>query len=251
MARLMAYASLAEQKQSILRISLEIDVGLRRGGFRDTDLFIAALEKIASSPWLQLSGLMGYEAHIEKSPAFVRNRVSASACKRYQYFAKLSSGICNQPLILNIGGSLTFARYQRDEPANEVSVGSAFLMPSDFDCSQNKTLGCAAFIGTRILKVLPDNPQPVLGFLRRNQIAIHGGYWQADPVYPEGFTYTRIFGRSSNQEIWETKSNFMPEVNDIAFLRPHQSEAVLSYVGQIIAIRGERIENMWNSYPAC
>ena len=50
-----------------LRVNLELDVGLHRGGFADTDSLRAALGRIDADPeHLQLAGFMGYEAFIAK-----------------------------------------------------------------------------------------------------------------------------------------------------------------------------------------
>src|SRR5690606_41796874 len=70
---------------------LEIDVGLHRGGFQPGEAFIAALEKISRSPWLSLSGLMGYEAHIGKIPALLGGPDAALNATRQRYAADRKS----------------------------------------------------------------------------------------------------------------------------------------------------------------
>ena len=66
--RVRELGALAHRLQVNLRIALEIDVGLHRGGMMAGTALDNALVTIAAHPRLTLSGLMGYEPHLTKLP---------------------------------------------------------------------------------------------------------------------------------------------------------------------------------------
>lgn len=66
--RLAQYEQLARQRNEPMRVNLELDIGLHRGGFNDDQLLSRALLDIEQSRWLSFSGFMGYEPHIVKAP---------------------------------------------------------------------------------------------------------------------------------------------------------------------------------------
>ena len=129
--RLRDYLALAADRQSAFRLSLEVDVGLHRGGFRPEQVVEIAAEINASSH-ARLSGVMGYEAHLAKLPRLLRKRATRS-CK--DAFRRAVSGLpmAGKGLCLNTGGSLTFQSYPADGLATEVAFGSVLVKPADFD----------------------------------------------------------------------------------------------------------------------
>ncbi|MEM8765981.1 MAG: alanine racemase, partial [Pseudomonadota bacterium] len=64
-ARLAEYQALAQALGIHMRINVEIDVGLHRGGLEDPAVLTAMLATIADNPeHLSFAGLMGYEPHL-------------------------------------------------------------------------------------------------------------------------------------------------------------------------------------------
>jgi len=61
--RLGHYLDIARTQGRPIRISLEIDVGLHRGGFIDPAALAAALDVALAEPLADVAGLMGYDAH--------------------------------------------------------------------------------------------------------------------------------------------------------------------------------------------
>ena len=59
--RLTQYENFAKDRGLTLRISLEIDVGMHRGGFRSSASFIEALQFISRSNYLNLTSLMALQ----------------------------------------------------------------------------------------------------------------------------------------------------------------------------------------------
>lgn len=239
--RLAQYQQLAEDLGQPLRINLEIDIGLHRGGLQDLDMLAQMLRHIEQSPRLTFSGFMGYEPHIAKAPGsaeWLRDQAMA----RYQAFvdqAEQTLGRSIRDLTLNTGGSTTYALYrdqhQRITP-NELAAGSALVKPTDFDLPTLADHQPAAFIATPVLKV-SDRVQipgaPGLGQLmawwnpnRARTVFIYGGYWKAVPESPRGLSPNPVYGRSTNQEMLNGSADLTLRPDDWVFLRPTQSEQV-------------------------
>lgn len=252
MDRLTEYAELARDMDVSLRVNLEIDVGLHRGGFTPAD--IPVLDTFfRDNDRLNLTGLMGYEPHLSKLPWFLAQASKANFWRTYQAMSQWAATISDK-LVLNTGGSTTFHSYTSGGCINEVSFGSVMVLPSDFEQSSELGFVPAAYIASPILKRLPGNPWPGLEFLSRLQrdrtdIAIQGGYFMGTPVYPKGFGYSRVFGRSTNQEIWSGKTPAPIAPGDVALLRPSQSEFVLNAFGSIFAYRKGQALREWSTLP--
>ncbi|WP_037308110.1 alanine racemase [Ruegeria halocynthiae] len=244
------YLKLAEERQSPLRLSLELDIGLHRGGLHPDHVADIA-RAITSHPYARLSGVMGYEAHLAKLPGILRPKAARSSAEAFQRAVAALPG-AGAGLCLNTGGSLTFQSYLAGGAASEVAFGSVLVKPSDFDHAATRNFQPAAFIATPILKTMPGNALPGLEFLPRpkTDIAVFGGNFLAKPVLPKGFRYSTVFGRSSNQEVWTgpRASNVKP--GNIALLWPSQSEAVLNQFGHMLTVRGGQVIDEWSCLPS-
>ncbi|NVO54542.1 alanine racemase [Rhodobacteraceae bacterium B1Z28] len=248
--RLHEYLTLSEDTKSPLRLSLELDIGLHRGGLTPDQVDQVA-QAITTHPYARLSGVMGYEAHLAKLPTFLRSRANRVCAEIYRQAVAALPDTDGQ-LCLNTGGSLTFQSYSSDGTANEVAFGSVLVKPSDFDHAMTQDFQPAAFVATPILKAIPSNLLPGLEFLpRRNKtdIAVSGGHYLGQPVFPSGFAYSSIFGRSSNQEVWTGPASTQVGPGDIALIRPSQSEAVLNQFGSVLAVRGNQVIHEWPCLP--
>lgn len=259
--RLSEYGELAKQFNVQLRVSLEIDVGLHRGGFVDVGELKQVVQTIKSNPQLQLVGLMGYEAHVGKLPTILNMQQKAWDHFKNTYQQAISilteAGYEPQKLTLNAGGSPTYTLHAKGTVANEVAVGTAFVQPCDFDLATLSQHKAACFIATPVLKALNPALIPAIEWadgLRRwwdvnNQQGyfIHGGNWLAKPVSPQGLALSGLYGRSSNQELWLGSPNQGLQVNDYVFFRPQQSEAVFLQFGDIAVFDGQQkqINQYW------
>lgn len=267
--RLKQYDNLAQSLNARMRINLEIDVGLHRGGFLPDENFVRALKTLQASPCLSLSGLMGYEAHISKIPALLGGHEKAFA-KAQEIYARCVALVretlgneAMEGLCLNTGGSSTYPLYDGDNlgVVNELATASALVKPTDFDVFTLEHHQPAAFIATPILKVV-NNPElpmvPKLSALLRmarklphKAAFIYGGNWLAQPCYPEDSVRANILGHSSNQELYELPSDSKLGEDDFLFFRPTQSEAVFLQFGNIAVYDQGRITDWWPvfSYP--
>lgn len=261
--RLQQYEALARSLNVRMRISLEIDVGLHRGGFHPDEQFVAALNIINSSPWLSLSGLMGYEAHITRIPALLGGPDKALARAQATYAsctqliqATLGAGAVDG-LCLNTGGSTTYPLYDDENLGivNELATASALVKPTDFDVYTLEHHLPAAFIAAPVLKTVthPELPMAsglsallrLFGRLPGKAAFIYGGNWLASPCWPEDSKRAGILGHSSNQELYELPSDCALQQDDYLFFRPSQSEAVFLQFGNIAVYDQGQIHEWW------
>ncbi|MCX7568182.1 alanine racemase [Sulfitobacter sp. F26169L] len=259
--RLREYADLAQARSLTLAVSLEIDVGLHRGGFVPGEALADALALIHGHPHLTLHGFLGYEVHVAKLPDTFGLRDKALRKAWGIHAAALNQARVVfgadyvSTMIRNAGGSPTFRLYTDTTIANEVSVGSALLRPTDFDTDMLQDYAPALFIATPALKVLGPMQTPVLERFDRlknllnpnlaTRIFIHGGYWKAKPVDPPGLGLNPTYGRSSNQELLTGGARVDLQPDDFVFLRPTQSEAMLLHFGDIAVYANGVITDMW------
>ncbi|MDT9000667.1 alanine racemase [Paucibacter sp. APW11] len=269
-ARLAQYRQLAQQRGQVLRINLELDVGLHRGGFEDRAELGAALRLLKpgeSNTQLQWRGFMGYDAHVAALPDLpgMREQAWRESQARYQAAWALAEQLLGPQqrgaLTLNTAGSPTFRLHDGKGVANEVSVGSAALLPLDFDKPLLADLRPAAFIATPVLKAWPRFRLPegatwlsqIAQSWDRNQArgyAIHGGHWLAEPASPPGLVPSGLYGASSNQQVMVSSERVLLQPDDLVFLRPRQSEALLLQFGDLLVWDGERISASWPVLPA-
>lgn len=264
--RLAQYRELARQRGQVLRANLEIDVGLHRGGFEDVEQLGVALKGMQGQGPLQWRGFMGYDAHVAALPDALGMRQTAwdESQRRYRAaWAAAEAALSPQrreTLTLNTAGSPTFRLHDGKSIANEVSVGSATLLPLDFEKPLLADLQAAAFIATPVLKSWPQFRLPEgatwLSRLARawdpNQargLAIHGGHWLAQPVSPPGVQASGLYGHSSNQQVMVASARVDLKPDDYVFFRPQQSEAVLLQFGELLVFDGERIVGSWPVLP--
>jgi len=264
--RLAQYRDLARQQALNLRINLEIDVGLHRGGIPDLDTLHRMLAILQSEPHLQWSGMMGYDAHVAKIPDLPGLRTAALTHARdvYARFAAATQSVLKSPNLkptFNVAGSPTYRLYDGSGIENELSIGSAMVKASDFDLASLDDLKPAVFIATPVLKVMEKFSMPygveAIGTAariwdpnQRKAVFIYGGNWLADPVSPSGLRASGLYGTSSNQQLLTASGAQQLQPDDIVFFRPRQSEAVLQQFGDIAVYENGKIAESWPVLPA-
>jgi D-serine deaminase-like pyridoxal phosphate-dependent protein len=242
-----------------MQLSLEIDVGLHRGGFSPDASFLAALKTLAEDPeHLRFSGFMGYDAQVAKLPGFLAEREATAVRARYASFVALVRqhypALLSGPLTFNGAGSMTFRRYEGESTLNDVSAGSCLVKPTEFDLPSLEQFEPAAFIATPVLKRLQHMRLPKLEWAttlieswdpnRAQTYFLYGGNWLAQFESPPGLTPIGPY-TSSNQQGVSASCSVSINIDDFVFLRPMQSEAVLLQFGNLLVLRGETLVDRW------
>ena len=261
--RIEEYVALAKQTGEQIRLNLEIDVGLHRGGFGNLASLSDALALIRENQeYVAFSGFMGYDPHVVKLPKFIISEEQAfsDACQYYRACIALLQNeypeLHHQDLTFNGAGSPTLSLHNStSSPINDLSAGSCLLMPTDFDIPSLADFVPACFIAAPVLKTLPSTFLPGLkpnSWLKRlingkdlPVAFIYGGYWKATYCYPAGTKVNKLYGQSTNQCLVNLSEESDLEVDDHVFLRPSQSEFVLLQFGALLVFSGQHIEQEW------
>ncbi|HWF77467.1 MAG TPA: alanine racemase [Caulobacteraceae bacterium] len=255
--RLAQYAEIARAAEAPLKVNLEIDVGLHRGGLPDMAALAAAVAAVKAEPLLRITGLMGYDPQVmgaaapQAEAALVQQRYAAAVRLLAETLGDVSQ------LTLNSAGSPTYMLHLGGSAANEVSIGSAFVKPAHFDLPNLKPLQPAAFIAQPVLKVMDPavfprreglsaayrqlDPNSARGFF------LYGGYGDARPVSPPGVRFSPIWG---GRGMLEGSAKVVLAEDDFVFLRPTESEGVFLQFGDIAVYDGAEISGWWPTFPA-
>ncbi len=257
--RLEQYLALAQAQDLKLSINIEIDVGLHRGGVKDLAPFKRLLTLIQTHPQhLELSGLMGYDAHVSKIPTFIQSieRSYAESQQHYQSYIDAIQqdfpGLYLTDLCFNGSGSPTFSLHTEHSVCNDLSFGSMLLKPKDFDIPSLDGFQSALWIAAPVLKKLPSTQIPGLPLLGRlpsfqDALFIYGGKWMAEYVYPKGAHSNLLFGRSSNQDLVNVPKSANIQVDDFVFLQPTQSESIIGQFEQVWLYNGKDFQS-WQPF---
>ncbi|WP_166647871.1 MULTISPECIES: DSD1 family PLP-dependent enzyme [Pseudomonas] len=264
--RLQQYLALAQGLGTRLRINIELDVGLHRGGISDNAVLGQMLGLIRTHPQhLEFAGFMGYDPFVGMGVPGILGSPQAlfeKVMQRYNGFVDFSrqqfATLWRDDLTLNTAGSPSYRMHEQEQLSSEVSVGTALLKPTHYDLPSLSEHVPAAYIATPVLKStgavnIPalDDKSRLLSWWDRNQRAtffIYGGNWMADFESPAGLQSNGLYGRSSNQEMVNGSPGVGLNIDDQVFLRPAQTESVLLQFGDLLAVRGGKIVDSWPVY---
>lgn len=260
--RLEQYQQLATTLGTRMRINIELDVGLHRGGLRTPEQMKPLLDRIMADPQhLEWSGFMGYDPHVVKLPRLIKSPQAAYAQSQAIYRGFIDWVTSQYPqidvagLCLNGAGSPSMLLHRQGSVINDLSAGSCLVKPTDFDIPTLDDFEPAAYIATPVLKRLSGIELPGLESMKdlapgwnpnwQQTYFIYGGKWSARIESPAGLRGNGLYGTSSNQEIVNGSRLTQIDVDDHIFLRPTQSEAIFLEFGDILAVRGSQIVARW------
>lgn len=261
--RLREYLELARGLGTRMRINLEIDVGLHRGGVSSNAMLGQMLDIIQANPQqLEFAGFMGYDAHVGFGvPPILGStqELLAKAMAIYQVYVDFARSqyprLWNDDLTLNAGGSPSYSVHTQEKVSTEISTGTALLKPTHYDIETLKDHVPAAFIATPVIKAVGPIEYPALDeksrvfswwdVNQRSLYYIYGGFWRADYESPKGLQFNELLGVSANQENVSGSPATALKVDDQVFLRPQIVEGVLLQFGDLVAMRGGKIVDYW------
>jgi D-serine deaminase-like pyridoxal phosphate-dependent protein len=255
--RLAQYAAIARARRAPMKLNLEIDVGLHRGGLPSAQAVAALVEAIKAEPLFSITGLMGYDAQV---PAVPFPRAEMAKVRRLYAAARevLVAKLGGDPArwTLNTAGSPTYRLHLDDDIANEVAIGSGFVKPLDFDLGTLRDHVPAAFIAEPVLKAMDQalipSIEPLAGLIdaidpnSRRGFFAYGGYGEAEPVSPPGLEFSPLYG---GRAMLTGSAKVALKQDDFIFFRPRESEGVFLQFGDIAVYdRGEIVER-WPTFP--
>lgn len=244
-------------RRNPLRICIEINVGLHRGGVPTPEVLGPMLRLIGQHPQhLKFTGFMGYDAHVVKAPWWTSpEQEMREVQERYRAFVNFAwlnyPDLCDRDLVFNGGGSPTALLHGQGSPLNDLAVGSALLKPTDFDLPSLAMFSPALLLAVPVLKAGHELNLPFVSPVSRwlghrlprfaQSIALYGGRHLAQPVWPPGMHPMPLMGRSSNQQMMVLGAKPMLKADDWTFWRPTQSEHTLLQHGDMLGMRGDDI----------
>ncbi|WP_322617301.1 DSD1 family PLP-dependent enzyme [Pseudomonas sp. BIC9C] len=264
--RLQQYLALAQGFGTRLRVNIELDVGLHRGGVSDLGVLGQMLTLISQHPQhLEFAGFMGYDPFVGMgvpgilgSPEELFAKVMVIYNRCVDFTRQHYPGLWREGLTLNTAGSPSYRMHEHEQLSSEVSVGTAMLKPTHYDLPSLAEHVPAAYIATPVLKStgavnIPalDDKSGLFSWWDTNQretFFIYGGNWMAEFESPQGLQSNGVYGRSSNQEMVNGSAAVGLTVEDQVFLRPVQTESVLLQFGDLLAVRGGKIVDTWPVY---
>jgi D-serine deaminase-like pyridoxal phosphate-dependent protein len=255
-ARLAQYAAIARANRAPMRVNLEIDVGLHRGGLKDAKAVAEVLALAAAEPLITVTGLMGYDAQVMGVPA--RDAELAKVQRLYAAARDVMDARLGRSAdrTYNTAGSPTYRLHLKDRIANEVALGSAFVKPTDFDLPTLTPHVPACFIAEPVLKALdpaliPDL-EPLAGVMSawdpnsRRGFFAYGGYGDAEPVSPPGLRFSLLYGKRA---MLTGSARVKLAQDDFIFFRPHESEGTFLQFGDLAVYEGGDVVERWPTFP--
>ncbi len=270
--RLDELAALARHLGLTLRISVEIDVGLRRSGVPEPAELPSVLSGLVEhSDVLRFTGFLGYDGHVAHVPVLFGSPVDAvtdawrKATAIFESFIDILRvqfpELMRDDLVFNSGGSASYPMYQSG-PVNDVAIGGGVVRPAAYPDVFCGVLEPAIFIATQVLAYYPLARLPFLSaefsakLLRYKQgVTIYGGGWAAHFVSPAGLEPAPLVSDPENQNLVPNQSlltaprNISLAPGDWIFMHPKQSDALFQFE-EIMLVRGGRLqEERWKAFP--
>jgi D-serine deaminase-like pyridoxal phosphate-dependent protein len=273
-AHLNEYLQYAIQNKLILRINLEIDIGLHRGGAENNHDLQQLFAIIQQNPdHLVFSGFMGYEGHVPHAPGIFNSPRNAALREFADNLAVYKSFIdygrenyqdlFKDNLTFNCGGSGTYSLF-RDYPyITDIGIGGAVLRPAGYPAHFLKDLLPAEFIATPVLKkrkgaVIPfiEGFSGVISWWNpnyQNSLEIYGGGWAGEFVAPKGVFSNPLLTDPPNQNLVPNQSTINVssratlEIGDYVFYHPIQSDALFQFE-DIVLIKGDEVQGVWKVF---
>lgn len=271
-SRLDELTGLAGRLGLTLRVSVEIDVGLRRSGVPEPGRLPEVLAGFVESPdAVRFTGFLGYDGHVAHVPVFWGSTLEAvtgaweQATALFEAFLDVLRfqfpELVRDDLVFNSGGSASYPMY-RSGPVNDVAIGGGVLRPAAYPDIFCGVLLPAIFIATPVLMQYPLGRLPFLTaehsarLLQYKQgITLYGGGWAANFVSPAGLGSAPLVSDPENQNLVPNQSlvtapqDVTLNPGDWVFLHPKQSDALFQFE-EILLVRGGRLqEERWGAYP--
>jgi D-serine deaminase-like pyridoxal phosphate-dependent protein len=255
--RLRQYLAVARARGASLKVNLEIDVGLHRGGLSDAKAVAELLDLAKLEDLVEVTGLMGYDAQVEGVP-FPRSELARVKQRYADARGVLAAKLRLDPgkLTLNTAGSPTYMLHLDDRAANEVALGSGFVKPLDFDLDTLTHHVPAAFIAEPVLKEMDQAIIPTIetfsGLIdvidpnSRKAFFAYGGYGDAEPVSPQGLEFSSLYG---GRAMLTGSARVDLKQDDFIFFRPRESEGVFLQFGDLAVYDGGEIVAHWPTFP--
>jgi D-serine deaminase-like pyridoxal phosphate-dependent protein len=272
--RLLEYRDMAERIGHTIRVNIELNIGLNRGGVDCVEMLHEMMEIIRSNPGtLNFTGFMGYEGHVPHVPALsgkipaIEKELKKTMDRYHEYclYASEHFGeIYSKASTFNTGGSGTVRFYHEQFPEKEIATGGAFLRPACYPEVSMEGFVPALFIAAPVIKKPGPVRIPFVEFITpfltwwnpnlKQSFCIYGGIWAGQFISPPGIDPLKMLNDPPNQNMLPNQtllsiSDSAPlSVGDYIFYWPQQSDAMFQF-HTCITIREGAITGEWKTFP--
>jgi hypothetical protein len=276
--RLNQYLHYAQKEHIRIKISLEIDVGLHRGGFEITKDFAEVVEIIKqNSQYLELTGLMGYDGHVPYVPFCINKETAIKKAfvnvqELYDQFVdelkKYYDAKTISTMTFNSGGSHTYfyyPDYKSITPVNDIAMGSGFLAPRQFSDVIKLGHQPSLFLSSPVLKKIESSKLPHAEKLtalvnlwdpnlKVSYFMLDGG-WPGELVGPAGLKRNYWWDENDlgytnqlpNQSIVSSSDENSLNVGDFVFYHSWEGDGMLCFK-KLVLYRQSGIVGEWDTY---
>jgi hypothetical protein len=249
----LATLSRTSRRRLPLEVTIELDVGMGRGGINDRAELQACLEILrAARDRLKLTAVLGYDGHATlRGDQDYRRLVATQAMESYEghlaALKELGADLYDEASLVRNGPGSSNYRNWAGGPANEVGCGSAFLYAAYLNGGYDTAgLAPALTLGGAVRRITSDHPSvPVLGIAQPGasemEIIVQGVAAPGELVHPAG---GRVDDASGGGDALVVPKGSV-ELGDYVLYRPTQTEgAILSY-HEMLAVREGRVLRRW------
>ena len=230
----------ARQSGKVLRVVIEVDIGMNRAGVAPGEPVLALAALIARHPGLRLAGLMGWEGHATAiaDPAEKEKAVA-------QAIALLTDSAyrCRQAghdiAIVSCGGTGTLLYCVKQPGVTEVQVGGGVMNDEHYRWHHNIDMPFAL----TILATVTSRPTPTRVIADAGRKTMSTEAAMPRPLHMPGVREVRLSAEHAQLEL-DTPSDW-PRVGDKIEFVPGYTDTTIHLHEEILAMRGGRIEAIW------
>ena len=236
-----ALAHAARRAGKTLRVVIEVNIGMNRAGVEPGAPVVALAGEVAKQEGLRLVGLMGWESHaVAIADAGEKAKTVAEAIGKLAGSAKACREAGHRIEIVSCGGTGTFPYCAQQPGVTEVQVGGAIFSDEHYRTHFHCDYPCAL----SVLATVTSRPNPARIVLDAGKKAMSGDAALPRPLGLGGVRSIRLSAEHTTIELASPSDR--PRVGDKVALVVGYSDTTVHLHEQIVAVRGDRVEAIWN-----
>jgi D-serine deaminase-like pyridoxal phosphate-dependent protein len=234
-------ARAARRSGKTLRVVIEVNIGMNRAGVEPGAPVVALAGEVAKHEGLRLAGLMGWESHaVGIADANEKANTVSTAIGKLAGSAKACREAGHRIDIVSCGGTGTFPYCAQQPGVTEVQVGGAIFSDEHYRTHYHCDYPCAL----TILATVTSRPNPARIILDAGKKAMSGDAALPRPLDLGDVRNIRLSAEHTTIEL-NSPSDF-PRIGDKVALVVGYSDTTVHLHEQIVAVRGDIVEAIWN-----
>ncbi|BEI35606.1 DSD1 family PLP-dependent enzyme [Polynucleobacter sp. HIN6] len=238
-----AFVRASAERQVLIDVYLEIDVGMGRCGVASIERAVAMAQQIDAAPFLNFMGLQCYHGSAQhyRLPE-ERQQAIAAVCAKAAAAKAAIEGVGIRVERISGAGTGSVMLESHSKLFNEVQAGSYILMDRDYATNQRDPgdlpFEHALFVKTAVLSHPSNNRAVVDAGLKAS--SVDSGMpvvWQRSDA--------KYLKASDEHGVLELTPDSTLKLGDYLLLVPGHCDPTVNLYDELIAIRGDRVEAIW------